>query len=304
MNIARVVVLGIAVMAAGGAIIMVRAGTGANKAPKAAVEATTPTEDVLVASADVGPGQALDPQSVRWQAWPKTGVAPSFIIKTKQPDSAKAIAGLIVRSPLVSGQPISDSNTVHADTKGFMAATLGDGMRAISLSVSDKTGAGGFILPNDRVDVILTRDMGGNAKNFQSETLLKDVRVLAIDQVIQQGKDQQAVVGHTATLELTPKQTELMAQAEQIGVISLALRRLGDSDGMPVTVERPRPVLPPDPARIAAAAAAAANSDGVRIYKAGALQANTGGGPGGRAPAGQQQAAGEQQVSAAPGAGL
>src|SRR6185437_1441066 len=216
MNIARVVVLGVAVTAAFGAILMARAGMGGNKALKPVAQAPSNVEDVLVAAADVGPGRHLDAQSVRWEAWPKTGVAVSFITKTKQPDSAKAIAGLIVRSPLVNGQPISDSNTVHADATGFLAATLKPGMRAISLVVAPQTSAGGFILPNDRVDVILTRDMGGNGgKNYQSQTVLKDVRVLAIDQTVVPEKDHEAVVGHTATLELTPKQTELMAQAEQ-----------------------------------------------------------------------------------------
>ena len=297
MNIARVVVLGIAVTAAGGAILMARAGMGGNKAPKPVAQAPSNVEDVLVAAADVGPGRHLDPQSVRWQAWPKTGVAVSFITKTKQPDSAKAISGLIVRSPLVNGQPISDSNTVHADTTGFLAATLKPGMRAISLVVAPQTSAGGFILPNDRVDVILTRDVGANGtggKNYQSQTVLRDVRVLAIDQTVVPEKDHEAVVGHTATLELTPDQTELMAQAEQVGVISLALRSLGDSDGMPVTVARPRQIAPPNSARVAAV-------KGMRIYRAGVLQTGGVASGGGAAPGAGVQDAGAT-AQALPGA--
>jgi len=293
MNIARVVVLGIAIMAAGGAVVVVRAGMGGNKAAKAVAEEATAAEDVLVAAADVVPGQTLDAMSVRWQAWPKTAVAAAFITKTKQPDSAKAIAGLITRSPLISGEPITDSNTVHANTTGFMAATLTSGMRAISVSVSAQTGAGGFILPNDRVDVLLTRETGGNGgKNFESEVVLKDVRVLAIDQTIQQEKDKQSVVGRTATLELTPEQAQLMARSEPSGVLSLALRRLGESDGMPVTVVQPPPKLPPAAARIVAA-----DVDGVRVYRAGVLQGGGGGAPG---PGAQQP----QAIPGAFGAGL
>ena len=285
MNIARVVVLGVAVLAAGGAVVMVRAGMGASKARKPTAEQTTPAEDVLVASANVGPGHPLDATSVRWQAWPKTALDVSFITKTKQPDSAKTVTGLIARSPLVSGEPITASNTVHADTTGFMAATLTSGMRAISVTVSPQTSAGGFILPNDRVDVLLTRDNGG--KSYESETVLKDVRVLAIDQTIQQDKDKETVVGHTATLELTPEQAELMAKSEQSGVISLALRSLGDSDGMPVTVVQPPPKLPPAIAR----AVAADVENYVRVYRAGVLQGGGGGAAGPGAGAGAQQAA-------------
>jgi len=299
MNIARVLVLGVAVLAAGGAIVMVRAGVKP-KPVNAGTAETAAAEDVLVAAATIGPGHLLDAPSVRWQTWPKTAVDVSFITKTKQPDSAKAITGLIVRSPLVNGEPITDSNTVHANTTGFLAATLTSGMRAISLSVSAQTGAGGFILPNDRVDVLLTRDMGGNGgKNYQSETLLRDVRVLAIDQTIVQEKDHESVVGHTATLELTPAQAELMAQSEQIGVISLALRSLGDSDGMPITVARPK--LLPDAAR----PAAEADKDSVRVYRAGVLQLAAGIG-GGAAPGagGQQPGVGAQAIPGAVGAGL
>lgn len=299
MNIARVVVLGIAVVAAGGAIVMVRAGMAGNKAKPVVVE-TTAAEDVLVAAANVEPGHVLDPASVRWQAWPKTAVQAAFITKTKEPDSARAVANLIARAPLVSGEPLTDSNTVHANTTGFMAATLGPGMRAISIPVTVDTGAGGFILPNDRVDVLLTRDMGGNGgKNFQSETLLKDVRMLAIDQTIQQDKDKQFVVGKTATVELTPKQTEILSQAGQTGVISLALRSLGDSEGMPVTAA---PVLRA-PIIAARVAAVRADRDGVRVYRAGVLQNVSGGGapPG---PDGQQPGVQAQALPNALGAAL
>jgi len=109
-------------------------------------------------------------------------------------------------------------------------------MRAIGVQVNAETTAGGFILPNDRVDVVLSRDVsGGNgSKNFESETILSDVRVLAVDQTAQPQKDQQSVVGKTATLELAPAQAELLARSQQMGIVSLVLRALGDSTGEPV----------------------------------------------------------------------
>jgi pilus assembly protein CpaB len=117
-----------------------------------------------------------------------------------------------------------------------MAATLGDGKRAVSIPISAESGAGGFILPNDRVDVILTREVENETqRTFRSQTLLNDVRVLAIDQVLRQDDDQEYVVANTATLELSLGQSELLAQAQANGELSLALRGLGDdaivSDG-------------------------------------------------------------------------
>src|SRR5262249_1960145 len=115
---------------------------------------------------------------------------------------------------------------------GFMAATITPGMRAISMPISAETGAGGFILPNDRVDVILTREVAqvGNKKIFATSTILRDVRVLAIDQTADQPKDSQSTVGKTATVELTSRQSEVIATAHALGTLALALRPLGDSN--------------------------------------------------------------------------
>lgn len=278
MNIARMAVLSIAVLAAGGAALLVRGGlSGANQAGTKPLAETTAAEDVLVAASDIAPGHVLDSSEVRWQAWPKAAISPLFITKARQADSAKAIAGLVSRAPLVSGEPVTGSNTVNAKTTGFMAATITPGMRGIGVPLTPETSAGGFILPNDRVDLVLTRDVSGGtgAKSFQSQTLLRDVRVLAVDQTVQQEKDKQTVVGKTATIELTPEQTELVAQAEQTGVLSLTLRSLGDSSGVPLTAESR--IKPPVP-RVAAAPA---NANAVRVFRYGVLQGSGGGGAAG-----------------------
>jgi pilus assembly protein CpaB len=174
---------------------------------------------------------------VRWEQWPKSSVPGTFITKDAQPDIAKAVDGMVVRAPLVAGQPIGDTSVVRAGSAGFLAATVKPGLRAIGLNVNPETSAGGFILPNDRVDVVLTRDIsnGSGKKEFVTATVLRDVRVLAIDQTAHQEKDKDSVVGKTATLELTPAQAEVLAQAEQVGTVSLALRALGDSTGESVT---------------------------------------------------------------------
>src|SRR5882672_2815872 len=238
MNVTRIAILGVAAIAAGAAALLVRGMLGGGT-PTSQAAAPPPaiTSDVLVASKDIAPGHTLTVDLVRWEAWPKSAVSSAFITKDAQPDMGKAVEGAVVRSPLVSGQPITDASIVRAGSAGFMAATIKPGMRAIGVPVTAETSAGGFILPNDRVDVVLTRDMsGGNGgpKNFESGIILQDVRVLAVDQTAHQEKDQQTVVGKTATLELTPDQAELLAQSQQSGILSLVLRALGDSEGEPV----------------------------------------------------------------------
>jgi pilus assembly protein CpaB len=217
----------------------------------------TTTTEVLVAARDIGPGFALDASSVRWEAWPKTSVSDSFIKQEAEPDLSKAVQGVVVRQPLVAGEPILENKIVRTtDAAGFLSATIKPGMRAFSLPVTADTTAGGFILPNDRVDVILTRDVSrGDVKAYATDTILRDVRVLAIDQAAQPEKDQKTVVGKTATLELSQEQSERLAEAvvqarvEQ-GAISLALRALGDSNGEPETVVEDRPAITGRPPQI------------------------------------------------------
>jgi pilus assembly protein CpaB len=181
----------------------------------------------------------LEPAAVRWAEWPKNSVPGTFISKDAQPDIAKAVDGMVARAPFIAGQPIGEGSVVRAGAAGFLAATIKPGLRGIGVMVTASTSAGGFILPNDRVDVVLTRDIsnGSAKKEFVSQTILRDVRVLAIDQTAKQEKDKDSVVGKTATLELTPAQAEVLAQAEQQGIVSLVLRALGDSVGEPAAVE-------------------------------------------------------------------
>jgi pilus assembly protein CpaB len=237
MNIKRISILGVAAIAAGLAAFLVR-GMLTNR-PVVQAAAPAPTIQILVAAKDVTAGHLLDPTLVRWQPWPEKAMMTTFINNKAEPDVAKAIAGAVVRMPLSAGQPITEASIVRAGGAGFMAATVTAGMRAIGVPVTAETSAGGFILPNDRVDVVLTRQLPSEGKSFESITILSDVRVLAVDQTAHQGKDQETVIGKTATLELTEKQSELVTRAQQSGVLSLALRSIGDSDGMPIAKNFP-----------------------------------------------------------------
>ncbi len=185
--------------------------------------------DILVASADLSPGTQLSSSDVRWQQWPKASVAPGFITRDANPDLNNVVNGAVVRAPLVVGEPLTTAKIVeHAQGAGLMAALVTPGMRAVSIPVSTETDAGGFILPNDRVDVITTQVISESPRRFRARMLLTNIRVLAVDQTYE-GKDQKTVLAKTATLELTPAQTEIVIRAQASGTLSLALRPLGDA---------------------------------------------------------------------------
>jgi pilus assembly protein CpaB len=229
MNPARIAVLAVAIVA-GGIAAYLASGSGEKPAP--APVAQLQTVDVLVAKNEIGLGQSVRPDDLQWQTWPAATASSNFITRTNRPEATKEVTGSIARSPFIAGEPIREPKLVKADGSGFMAAILPTGMRAISTEISPETGAGGFILPNDRVDVILTRreknpDKGG-PDIVTSEIILTNVRVLAIDQAPKEKEGQSALVGRTTTLELKPEQAETLARARQMGTLSLALRSIAD----------------------------------------------------------------------------
>ncbi|PLX37964.1 MAG: Flp pilus assembly protein CpaB [Hyphomicrobiales bacterium] len=202
-----------------------------------------PSDEVLVASVDVPIGKMITPNELQWQKWPQSGLGGAYIVRSSRPQALEELTGTIARTPFLSGEPIKEQKLIRSD-RGFMSAILPKGRRAIAVQVSALNTAGGFVLPNDRVDVILTRQRsnGGERQEWYSETILENVRVLAIDQTIEDREGEKAVVGReTATLELGPSEAEIIAQSQQLGSISLALRSIADSQpGTEETVKRKR----------------------------------------------------------------
>jgi pilus assembly protein CpaB len=230
MYTARIVVLIIA-LGAGGIAAYLASGSDNKPAPAIPV-AQLATVDVLVAKSDIGLGQSVKPEDLQWQTWPTATASSTLIRRTDRPNATTEIIGQIARAPFVSGEPIREQKLVKADGSGFMAAILPTGMRAVSTEITPETGAGGFILPNDRIDVILSKheknpDRQG-AETVQSETVLTNIRVLAIDQAPKEKEGQNSVVGRTVTLELKPEQAETLARVRQSGTLSLALRSIAD----------------------------------------------------------------------------
>ncbi len=271
MSPARIgVLIVIAVALSTGVALIARSIVSAQERKGPVVVAAPPPKPmvrVLVAGRDLAPGDRLQLSDFAWQPWPADSVNPVFIVdrQVSAPVPSKAPAAVkietaamnaavdkahevmissdggpgarlvdaIVRQPMLKGEPILEGNVVHAGSAGVMAVELTPGMRAMSVPLSAESAAGGFILPGDHVDVVQSRqvDNGGGAKRFASGTVLRNVKVLAIDQTIGQAQKSAAVVGATATLEVTPAEAELIALAKSEGQLTLILRSYADIGG-------------------------------------------------------------------------
>lgn len=235
---ARAVVVGISLLTMFAAYMMI--GPAPAPAPVAALTVVAParTVDVLVASADLPLGNTIAQSDVRWQAWPQDSVPQGLIRREEAGAIEKDVVGALVRSSFLANEPIRRDKLIKPDGSGFLAAVLPAGKRAIAISIdrAGNTTAGGFVLPNDRVDIIKTgrQDATQNGvENFTSETIITNIRVLAIGQNIQERNGEKVVVGETATLELDPRQVETVTLAQKSGALSLALRSLADANSIP-----------------------------------------------------------------------
>jgi pilus assembly protein CpaB len=238
MKTARIVVLAIA-LGAGGIAAYLASGSEPDNRPQAPAKAAIElqTVDVLVAKSDIGLGQTVKPEDLQWQTWPTASASNSFIRRSDHPDAPREYAGSTARVPFLAGEPIREQKLVKANGSGFMAAILPSGMRAISTDISPETAAGGFILPDDRVDVILSKrdkpsERNGGQDVVNSQIILANVRVLAIDQAPKEKDGQNTLLGKTVTLELAPEQAETLARARQSGTLALALRSIADANAV------------------------------------------------------------------------
>ena len=209
-----------------------------SSAPTIVMQSAPPSKsiEVLVASNDLPIGQVLKEHDLKWQPWPADLAPNGAMTREGAPQAAQELQGSLVRSSFLGGEPIRREKLVRADGSGFMSAILPSGMRALAISIDTRgaTSAGGFILPNDRVDVLrIFRDdeaSKANGSDVQTaETILSNIRVLAIGQNVQEKNGEKVVIGETATLELTPAQSEGLALAQRQGQLSLALRSLADA---------------------------------------------------------------------------
>jgi pilus assembly protein CpaB len=268
MGPARVIILVVALTAAVGAAVVVRGMAKGQAQPVVAAAPAPavverPMTEVLIAKRDLPPGTTLVEEDMAWQAWPKDSLNELFVTKEttfaaeKETGVAKVAAGAaeaakdamtgpapgmagllgaVVREPILAGEPMTARKLVRAGTAGIMAISLDPGMRAMAVPLSAESAAGGFILPGDHVDVVQSREMenAGGAKRFVSGTVMRNVKVLAIDQAT--GSEEAAVVGATATLQVSASQSEVLVLAKSQGTLTLVLRSYADTAGLAQTV--------------------------------------------------------------------
>ena len=226
MSPARIIILAVALVAGLGAAVLVQSPTA--PAPVAQIE-QAPTVPVLVAATDIPVGNTVTATDLRWLDWPLASVPAGIIRKDETPEAETEIIGQVARYATLGAEPIRREKLIKTDGTGFLSAVLPAGMRAVAISTDSRGAntAGGFILPNDRVDVISTSR--GESDGHVSEVILRNIRVLAIGQNVQERNGEKVVVGETATLEIEPGQVEGLVQAQKSGSLSLALRSLKDA---------------------------------------------------------------------------
>jgi pilus assembly protein CpaB len=218
----------IALVMAGATAMFARSYLSAERADRSTQAAPAPqqiTKDVLVAATDLPAGSFIKAENVRWQAWPEAAVNDTYMIEGVA--KSEDVVGAVVRRGIVAGEPVTGGRIVRPGDRGFLAAVLQPGMRAVAIGVNPTSGVAGLVFPGDRVDIILTQTIqtGGPEPRMASETVLENVRVLAIDQVLND-QSGEPTLGKNATIEVTPKQAEVVAVVSDMGKLSLSLRSL------------------------------------------------------------------------------
>lgn len=244
-----IIIVVVAALAAGGTAMLAKSWLDRQEARRAKAADEPATVEVLIVARDVPSGAALTGDDLRYDVWPKSAAGERLAVRKPGEDTKAAFVGMIARRPLAEGEPVSAATTFRPEASGVLAGMLGPGMRAISIAITNPTAVSGFITPGDRVDVVLATDIkkadeGGPALEsgsglllrFGAETVLADLRVLAIDQQITRGRDGAPIQGKTATLEVTPKQAEVLTVAGMMGNLQLSLRPPRGSESAPSTV--------------------------------------------------------------------
>lgn len=232
MSMRGVLFLLVALVAAGGTAMMVRNYLNAERQamavkPQAAPEIVLP--EVLVASDMLPAGLVIKHDHLRWQKWPQDGLTEGYVVKSET-TGIESLVGSVVRAGIGPGEPITENRIVRPGDRGFLAAILQPGMRAVAVPINATSGIAGLIFPGDKVDVILTHTINGERETEDrvrraSETVLRDIRVLATDQRTDR-QDGEASLAKTVTLEVTQKQAEMLSVVTEIGKLSLSLRSL------------------------------------------------------------------------------
>jgi pilus assembly protein CpaB len=254
MNKRAIVLIVAALVVTGTTVFMVRNWLASQRTPQVVVEESRYVGDVfvLVARQDLPTGQFLEEGVVTWQAWPDESIPDTYFIqKEREPTD---YFGAVIRRAISKGQPVTIGELAKPGDRGFLAAVLRPGYRAVAVPTNARTGVAGFVFPGDRVDVILSHTVVEKAdkkatKHRVSETVLTNVRILAIDQKVDD-QNSEPKIAKTATVEVTPKQAELLAVVQQLGSLSLSLRSLAkDEEELGILAAAGDMLEDPDPVR-------------------------------------------------------
>ena len=227
MNTSRMIILGVALVAGVGAFFLVQANTTTDVAQRTVEPIREQTVRVLISSHDIQRGERITLEDTSWISWPKNAVQPSFITD-ENPEARDGLTEAVARSLIVNGEPIVNAKLVRADAGGLMAAIIAPGYRAVTLRVSPETSSGGFILPGDEVDVMLTTDSRGANR---TRLLFQSVRVLAVNAIYSENSEAANIAGSNVTIELAPGDAESFMTARSNGEVSLVLRSIFKPEG-------------------------------------------------------------------------
>lgn len=273
MSVRQLIVLGVALLAAVGALFMVR-GLAGRPAQTATPVMAELGPRVLVASKDVAAGIALQPNDLEWRLWTPTALSPNFIEETEDAKAVETYTGAIARQAMLAGEPVIADRVVKPGDQGFMAAMVKPGLRAVAISISAENAVAGFVMPNDRVDILLTRKVtvsgasGSSTEEARSDIILQNVRVLAIEDTFRRPTGDEAddpIRGDTATLELSARDAETLALADELGDVSLVLRGIENESSQANAASQAR--------RSAGVLAQSDTGDEIRVHAFGTVKA-------------------------------
>lgn len=244
MTLRRMILVLVALLAGGAALYLLEQGRTAN--PRATVATSAPEAEILVATRPIGIGERLTPDMLSWTSWPANALRPDYVAKSTDPEALSTLAGALARFEIFEGEPILRTKLVNA-AEGYLSAVLDKGRRAVAVSVTPADASGGYIMPNDRVDVVLTRTEGNGSS---SRTLISNVKVLAIDRRLGEAGASGAVPAEDpqsnvfqdaaiATLDLGAEEAVAVINGSRQGQLSLVLRALADGSDRQSALDRP-----------------------------------------------------------------
>ena len=234
MDMSRIIVMAVAVIAGGAAFFLVMTNQNAPVVTQVIEPRKLETTKVLVAARDLQRGERFGEKATEWKEWPKKAISPQFF-PNSSPEKRDGLQNAVVRSSFVAGEPIVDTKVAYSGASGLMAALITPGYRAVTMRVTPESSSGGFVLPGDHVDILFTTGRGNRSV---TKMLFEDVRVLAVNTMHNANPEVTAFEGSNVTIELLPDDAEAFTAARSTGALNLALRSVFKPEGEAAPTKR------------------------------------------------------------------